>query len=174
MYWILLLLLTNYIITVDSQNWAGTFILDSNCDTNSCCCLSDALQLTPVSSSILAFNASLTGALCAGQTVYSGQGAYPTGYVNSISVSIIRLLMTLSRDSSMLTLSSSLGAACNTNGVRQTMGGSTTVATTAGAVTTSMSTNTAQQIQSINLTTLFSLVLSSIFMCNSMTRTDFL
>jgi hypothetical protein len=163
MRWIILLLLTNYVITVHSQTWAGTFTLNSTCDTNTCCCLSNTLQLTAVSSTILAFNTSLAGILCEGLTSYSGQGTYPTGYTNTISVSIITLTMTLSNDSSMISITSSLGAACNVTGFREDIIVSTT---TAASVFTNSSANTVQQNQNINLIILFSWVLLSIVMRN--------
>jgi hypothetical protein len=119
MHWTIILLLTTCIITVHSQTWSGTCIVNSTCDTTYCCFLSNQIILTILSSNTLGFNTSLNGALWLGQTSYSNQITYPTGYTSTISVSFITLTFTLSSDSSTLTITSSLVSSCSTKAVRE-------------------------------------------------------
>ncbi len=104
---------------VDSQTWAGTFLVNSACNPSSCCCLVDSILLTHPSSNILVFNTSLDGAICLGHTYYANQGPYPTGYTLTVTMSIITLTITLNSDSSMLTISNSLSPSCDVTAVRQ-------------------------------------------------------
>ena len=119
---------------VHCQMWVGNFTTDNLCDQQSCCCIGPDLQLTQSGSS-LAFRVALRGQQCFGQTSYSNQGDYPTGYTSTISISGLTITLTLSSDSNNLTIVSSMGASCTSMATRN--GGSQVA-----VVTTTMNTNT--------------------------------
>ncbi len=127
-------------MTIHSQIWNGTFIINSACDTTSCCCLVDSIVFTQPSSDMLSWSTDLSGDLCAGEMLYRSIGPYPTGYTLSSELitgsNTTDLTMTLSNDSNMLTITSS-SPSCGATAVREN---SFTEATTVYTYTTQIHT----------------------------------
>ena len=168
MYWIIFVIFTSYIVTVHSQTWVGAYNLDTSCSTASCCCLSNQIVITRPTTDTIAFNTSLSGALCMGFMTYDGEGEYPSGYSISISISIVTMTITLSEDSNSLAITSTLGAACSTNGARVAGSSSTTTnpASTTSMATTTAGNNTASANQNVNLALLAGFVSLNMIMRN--------
>ena len=130
MRWAILVLLATHFIPVQCQVWTGIFIINATCSPSFCCCSSNSIAFSRPSSTVLSFNTSLAGNLCQGLTSYASQATYPTGYTVSFTISIITLTISLSNDSNILTMTSSLGASCGVVGFRQNSIVQTTTITT--------------------------------------------
>jgi hypothetical protein len=122
MHWIIIFLFASFWTAVYSQTWNGTYNVDSTCNVDDCCCLSNQIIITGSTSNSFAFNTSLNG-MCLGETSYSGEFADPIGYTVTLTISTvtltITLTITLSNDSSTLTVTNSLGSSCGVEAIRQ-------------------------------------------------------
>lgn len=167
MHWIIFFVLTSYAVTVHSQTWTGVFNIDSSCETESCCCLSNQIVMTRPTTDTISFNVSLAGTFCMGTTSYSGTADYPTEYMISVEVSIITITFELNDESTMLTISSSLGDQCTSYATRVVTSTSSTTTMPAVVTTTTMRrNNTAAANQNVNLALMAGFVTFNMIMRN--------
>jgi hypothetical protein len=117
MRWTIVFLFATYVTVIYAQTWTGTFTVDSACSTFSCCCVSNQMVITSPASSVLFLNTTLTG-VCYGMTSFTGNITYPTGYTITQSLYTITLLITLSSNSSTISITSSAGPSCSSGAVR--------------------------------------------------------
>ena len=141
MFWSTLFILTLCWTSVHCQNWVGNYTADTSCYMQACCCIGPDIQLTRPSADLI-YRVSLYGQ-CYGQTSYSTQTTYPTGYTVSITIISFTLTITLSADSNSMIITSSASSFCNENAIRNVIIQITTTTTTAPT----SSTSTVQAVQ---------------------------
>lgn len=135
MHWIAIFLLSTYLIAVDSQQWIGNFTVDSGCNMNQCCCLTNTIAISTTPSNQIAFNASLSG-VCFGQTGYYGTADNPNGFTMTAGNAMASFTITLSSDSNTLSISSSLQPTCIMGAVRASSATTAAPTTAPQSVTT--------------------------------------
>jgi hypothetical protein len=96
------LLIASMIGAAQSQNWAGTYTVNSGCSTSSCCCLSGQLVVTSTSTNYYSVNSPVSG-VCFGATTYSVSNVYLPGYSGSVTSNGASFTLTLSSNSQTIT-----------------------------------------------------------------------
>ncbi len=110
------LLVASIISAVQSQIWAGTYKADSSCNTTICCCLSGQVVLTNSSTNIYTVASSVSG-VCGTATAFVGT-AYTSGYTGWLLVASNNDTLTLSSDSTTITVTNTVYPACSGKGVK--------------------------------------------------------
>ena len=109
--WMKIFLLLFTIKLAQSQIWEGEFIADDTCTPAGCCCFGPNITMTRSGSDSLTVSIGLFGQ-CLGQTYYTGSAAYPTSFTLTNSLSVVTITSSLSSDSNVLEIRTSLSATC--------------------------------------------------------------
>jgi hypothetical protein len=92
----------NIISNIHSQNWVGSFKIDSSCNTTYCCCLSGIADITCSSINLLKLESSISGQR-SGFTTFICTTIYPSNYTGYITCGVQELIRTLSCDDNTIT-----------------------------------------------------------------------
>jgi hypothetical protein len=142
---IVLLLILSFIGCVQSQNWLGTYIVNSSCSTSSCCCVTGQINVIAVSANVDSFTTTLSGGLlCAGNSFYTANVTNTSSYVTSFTISIVTLTFTLSSDSLSINVTNSANALCG-GYLRKNFTAASTSTSTSASTTASSFANSVSQ-----------------------------
>jgi len=98
---------------IQSQVWEGGFRTTAGCVQSSCCCPSSDIAVIDTGDTTLALNLTLAGTLCMGMTtLYQPNLPKPDGFSLTMTVSIVTFTVSLNSNSTVLTVSSTLGSQC--------------------------------------------------------------
>ncbi|CAF1449518.1 unnamed protein product [Adineta steineri] len=106
---VLFLLMATVIGAAQSQSWAGTYTVDSSCNTTSCCCLSGKAVLTSTTNGY-SVNSSASS-LCNSNSTFTGTLS-TTNYTGWIKVNSDNDTVTLSSDSLTITINDTTNSTC--------------------------------------------------------------
>jgi hypothetical protein len=123
------LLIASMIGAAQSQNWTGTYTVNSGCSTASCCCLCGQVVVTSSSTYYYTVTSPVSG-VCGGATTSSGS-FYAIGYTGLATILGNSLSLTLSSNSQTITATNLNYASCSGSATKS---GTATVGCTSGAI----------------------------------------
>jgi len=115
--------------TASVPSWPGIYSIDNSCNRFLCCCLDGQLILTRMTGQKLRFQASLKGFNCPETLSVDGIIDEPTGFDTSITLLGEKSTVTLSKDSTEVSIFTINDLRCSTHAFRNQSSLSTTVAT---------------------------------------------
>ena len=117
----IILFIPLFIVSVQAQNWLGTYTPDNACSLiTTCCCVSGQVVVSNVSTGFYGFTTGLSGSACGGMSSYMTNLSTPTGYTTTISIPVtisgitiaLPLSFALSADSLSINVTNQLTPTC--------------------------------------------------------------
>jgi hypothetical protein len=100
------------------QDWVGTYIINSMCNTTICCCFTGDMLFVNYSTQVLGLSSDTDGD-CNDNTPFAVNITYPNYYTGGFMMGKTSIIMTLSSDSQSIAIVYSANPACNSNALRE-------------------------------------------------------